>query len=449
MPIIRSLLLVATFALPSVALSAPKVLGTSPDGFLSIDKQNNLWGTNKTEGAYGQRIVKFERNGDGFIRTAYTSSLVKALKPKGSQVQHNVKGRIDQVWPLKDGNVLFMADVLGKGFLYKLNTKTNRVGNNKRLYNNRQAVLNVGERFDPVLKKKVHYKDVRALHQRSLLEATVAGKTVLFFAEYNVNHQRKPGGAGDAVALWKSTDMGDTWIKVVEWNLKGKHVISHIHGLKQNPYNGWIYILVGDSDKESGIIAWDGKSKPLPDNMPLAKIGLGVNYPGWRALTGSAVRTGDIVFTRKHCIWLPDYEPKTLGETVFGQQANHDLTKLKATSPIQYQRGSSPILAQTDAAGIVYWISYRSTANNGAYQAGGTGYLSRERIHVWTSEDEGSTWQAPIPIDIYNAYAAVPQNMMLTPWNTLIVGSRGLVFNRKASYTGSSVSIQLSKRRYN
>jgi hypothetical protein len=133
---------------------------------------------------------------------------------------------------------------------------------------------------------------------------------------------------------------------------------------------------------------------------------------------------------------------------IFGQQANHDLTKLKATSPIRYQKGSSPILAETDTNGTIYWISYRSTVN-GAYKVGSYSYLPGERIHVWTSEDQGSTWQAPIPINIYNTYAAVPQNIMVTSWNTLIVGSRGLVFNRRASYAGSSVSIQLSKRYYN
>jgi hypothetical protein len=431
-----SIILWAVFGLLPLAHASLTVLGTSQDGLLAVDKQGNLWGTNQKEGKFAQQVVKFTGKSVHFSRTGYSASLIKKLKPKGSNVAHNVEGHIAQVWPLPDGTVLFMAEVKAKSFLYKLNPKANSVGNNQKLhFNNKQAVMNVGERYDSTKKKRIHYEDIRGLHQRSLLVAKVAGKTVLFFGEYNIRAKRSPGRGNDAVALWRSTDMGNTWGRVVEWNTNGVHVVRHIHGLKQNPHNGWIYILFGDNDRESGIVAWDGVSKAIPNNTSLVKIGLN-KYKGWKAISGSQdMRAGDIVFTKNKCIWLPDIDFIGQGTLIYGQEANHNLTGFRATNPFYFGNGSSPIIAEIDSKGTIYWASFRAALNHSTTPP----TVTEKKVYLWSSTNSGFTWSLPVSIPVYNDWSSVPQNLFLSPWGTLVLGGRGVIFAPKGNVSGSSI----------
>ena len=421
----------------STVSAALSVVATGQDGFLAVDSQKNLWGTNEKEGKGAQQVVKFSGKRPNFIRKAFTGSLITHLKPKGSQVAHNFRGRVEQVWPLPDGNVLFMAGVNGKSYLYKLNPKKNTVGNNPAQgYNNKQAVMNVGERYSRVQKKTVHFPDIRGLHQRSLLVAKIAGKTVLFFGEYNVTPKKTLGGDGDAVGLWRSNNLGNTWSKVVEWNTNGVHTVDHIHGLKQNPYNGWIYILFGDDDKEPGIVAWNGVARAIPDNTPLASIGLNNRWAGWRAISGTQdVRTGDIVFTKDKCVWLPDRDLLSRETLIYGQQANHDLSGLKATNPFYFDNGVSPIIAEMDANGVIYWASFRTALN----------YLTNpptptaKKVFIWTSTNSGFTWSLPLKINVYSDWTSVPQSLFVSSWGDLVMGGNGLIFGPNGNSSGSSV----------
>jgi hypothetical protein len=431
--------------LSSVVCARPALLGTGQDGLFAIDKQANLWGTNEREGNYAQQIVKFIGKRPNFSRTVYSSSLIKNLKPKGGHTTHNQEGHVEQVWPLPNGMVLFMASVNGKSYLYKLNPNINSVGNDGvNNYKNKQAVMNVGERYSSVRKKNIHYKDIRALHERSLLVANVAGKTVLYFGEYNVSVPRVAGGAGDAVALWQSANMGDTWTKVVEWNTNGVHAVDHIHGLKQNPYNGWIYILFGDDDQEPGIVSWDGVSKAIPRNTPLAKIGLNSKYPGWRAISGSQnVRAGDIVFTKNKCVWIPDVDFISPHEVLYGQRANHDLTDLQSTSSVPFVNGLSAVIGEIDTKGVIYWASFRSDFDYSKNPPSPT----ETEVHLWTSTNSGLTWNNPLAnpplgIDVYNNWTSVPQNLFVSPWGELVLGGRGVIFDPSGNESGSAAYIR-------
>uniref|UniRef100_UPI001C4FF05D hypothetical protein n=1 Tax=Crenothrix polyspora TaxID=360316 RepID=UPI001C4FF05D len=376
-----AILLSVNFYWIPIAHAAASLVSVRTGGLYTKDSQGFLWGVNNANRG-AQNVVKFSGKRDQLKPTVYSGSFLPTLKAKDSNLAHNAEGYVDNIWPLPNGMVLFVAEIAGKNYLYKLNPKTNTVGNNKPStnkigYSNKQAVMNIGQR------KSIHHKDIRTLHQRSLLIATYKNQPpVLFFGEYNVNYTaRIDGKPGDEVALWKSTDLGDTWSKVITWNTKG-HQTDHIHGLRQNPYNGWIYILTGDKNKESGIIAWDGKSSPPPDNTTIANMG---KYKGWKSITNSEnVRTGDIVFTKNKCIWIPDVDFVGKNDNpnnnlhLHSQQANHDLSHLQVRGTLPYKNHISPILAHMDTNGTIYWASLRSKSS------------AEQKLHLWTSRNFGA-----------------------------------------------------------
>lgn len=142
--------------------------------------------------------------------------------------------------------------------------------------------------------------DVRIL--RGLLELTTdvpggGGKGTLLIGEYNVAKNRVAGSVNDRIRIMKSTDNGDTWTKVVEWNTNGVNQVGHIHAMKQDPYTGEVYICMGDSNGKSGIIKWDGSSA-WSDNKTLQEIG---NMTGFKVLTGSQrFRVCDVLFDQDY-----------------------------------------------------------------------------------------------------------------------------------------------------
>jgi hypothetical protein len=122
---------------------------------------------------------------------------------------------------------------------------------------------------------------------RGILELTRdlpagGGKGDLYFGEYNINRNRIPGSTNDRLRIMKSTDNGETWIKIMEWNTNGYNQVGHIHAMKQDPYTGEIYVCTGDNLNKAGIIKWNGVS-PWRDNATL---------PGLKTLTGFSVLTG-------------------------------------------------------------------------------------------------------------------------------------------------------------
>ncbi len=404
----------ALFAAPKLILPPPSPGSTVSTGLVArstqfIDSNGYLWGTDKDNGSEGRKIVKFSPNGNPV--TVYESTYTELLKPKGSDVTlgPNSYSVVREIWPLPDGNFIFstMNGNNQKGYLYKLRTNKDGipvsiVGNNAPDFNNKQAIMNIGERSDYEQPDQIH-----VLHQSSLSVATINGATVLFFGEYNVNKNRTPGGANDWVALWKSTDLGDSWSKVIEWNTNGQHQTSHIHGVRYNPYNQWIYILFGDKDIESGIVAWDGVSPVPPDNTALSQMG---NYPGWKSITGSQdVRAGDIVFTPTRCVWLPDVDAVPEGG-LFGQRANHDLSEHEATGPVLVLNNIPPIMGYRDEVnGNIYWSSFRTQTST-----------TEQKMHLWTSNNDGVTWDLAAKIDNYRTITSMPHSLFIDSGSELV-----------------------------
>jgi hypothetical protein len=414
------------FFLGSTVYAAPSLLfsGSSAESLDAIDDQGNFWGSDELNGLEARQVVKYSAvRGSVTPIISYSGSLIDNLTPKGSSVANGPwNGYVEQIWPLPDGSVLFSTIIAPNqyGYLYKLNPSTNSVGNNPPNYNNKQAVMNMGERGNG------RVADVRTLHHRSLLVGTVGGATVLFYGEYNLNATQP------RVALWKSTTMGDTWTRVIEWNAVG-HQTRHIHAVVQNPYNQWIYILFGDPGSDAGIVAWDGVSVPPPDNTPLNQIG---SYSGWRSLTGSqAVRTGDLVFTpppNGKCIWIPDVDSVNPGESLYSQRANYDLSGLEAIGKIPYTNGIPPILGYRDeVSGNIYWSSFRLDG-------------AENKIHIWSSNDSGLTWSLASKADTYNNWGAVPHNIYIAPWGELVISARDLEFVPNGLSNGSSAYFSVS-----
>ena len=382
--------------------------GSTARSIQFTDSNGDLWGTNEltAEGNAGRKLVKFSGIPNG-APVIFENTFTEALKPKGSNqalgFPTDAYSVIHEVWQLPDGNLLFSTvdGNLDKGYLYKLRTSSGSVGNNAPTFDNKQAVMNIGER------NGVHPTGIRTLHQASLSVATIKDQTVLFLGEYNVNTSRVTGASNDWVGVWKSTDLGDTWSKVVEWNTNGQHQTYHIHGIRYNPYNQWVYLLLGDDTAESGIIAWDGFSAAPPDNTPLNLIG---TYPGWKALTTSpSFRTGDIVFTPTQCVWIPDTDVTPAGG-LFGQRANHDLTGDTKTAAVPYVDAIPPIFGYRDqSTGNIFWASFRI---DGA---------AEQTIHLWTSSDSGTTWDLASKAINYHVGTALPHSLFKAPWGQLVL----------------------------
>ena len=219
--------------------------------------------------------------------------------------------------------------------------------------------------------------------------------------------------------------MGNTWSIAFEWNRLAQQTF-HIHSVIQNPFNGWIYILFGDYDAESAIVAWDGKSPAKQsDNPSPAQM---KNYPGWKSIAGSKrVKTGDLTFTPPaptgtgKAIWIPDVDSLqatddfTGGDTqkskgvLYSQQANYDLTGLRATGAIpSYKKGFSPILGTRSAqSGNIYWSSFRISNN--------TLPVPAKEIYLWRSIDSGLHWTRDVKAPVYpeegGDFTSIPSDM--------------------------------------
>lgn len=145
--------------------------------------------------------------------------------------------------------------------------------------------------------------NVRALTERSFCDAVVAGVSVIYYGEYNVNPLASGGNAEDKVVLWKSLDQGLTWSEVTRWNTGGSNNIRHIHCVKQFVDNGPIYVCVGDTNIQSGIYKWDGATS-WPINTSFVDL---VQSAGLTAVYGrQAYRAVDLAYFDGEIYWASD-----------------------------------------------------------------------------------------------------------------------------------------------
>ena len=148
-----------------------------------------------------------------------------------------------------------------------------------------------------------HRPHVRIL-TRGLTAGYIAGRRALMLSTYNVavvNGAATDGSIGDAVYLAASFDDGKTWQRINGWNWNfetgvGSHTIRHFHSVRYDQWRDCWWIAGGDTDAESCLIRWDGKTAG-PGNVSPAQMQAG-SVPGWDCRTGSQRwRAVDIMVT--------------------------------------------------------------------------------------------------------------------------------------------------------
>lgn len=334
---------------------------------------------------------------------------------------------------LSSGAVLFVVkDGAGKHYLYRTSTDRTTVGSGSTA-TDLHAVLHIGE------KAGVHPIDIRALHARSFLEYQVPGSITknILFAEYNVNGSRVNGSTNDWVRVWRSTDDGQTWAVLLEFNSDGSHrQLSHIHAIVQDPYTGLIYFCAGDAvqDGVDGrcILSWDGVSAaPAANTNPAAYAAT----PGWRYVcTGEPSRVGDLGFTPTHMYGLSDClqeatDPATIGfSSIVVDKALQWVSRSNLPGRIDYL---PPFILASDGVHI--------------YCAGMISAGSAEQcIFLWASGDGGVSWRICAKFENYTATGVI-QNFFYDAARGVFVlaghAGHGIQFVSTAQATTEGVGI--------
>lgn len=167
-----------------------------------------------------------------------------------------------------------------KAFLYKSVDNGANWGNNYPAFDNKAPVSRVG--YDG----STHIDAVTILGERGFTEVVEGGKTYYVYGEYNV----KGSGAQD-VALNVSHDFGTTWTRSIFFSSA-----RHIHFVKQDPYHGYIWVGLGDSLSQAGIVRLDSILMSIPVGTTHAQI---ANKQGCKIFTG----------LRRYCTTDLHFEP--------------------------------------------------------------------------------------------------------------------------------------------
>lgn len=198
---------------------------------------------------------------------------------------------------------------------------------------------------------------VRPISDRSILDATVQGGRVLFYAEYNVN----PLGTGTTpeskLVLWRSNDSGSTWTEVTRWNTAGVNNTRHMHCIKQFEPNGAIYVCFGDTDPQSAIVRWDGVTAwPINTSWQDLPVSEGLKVFFGR----QAARAVDLVESDGRIYYLNDTYSAKRGDASDNAMWSFkpDLTDFRIeSSPTSLVAEHAGWLGCKDSQGRVFFIS--------------------------------------------------------------------------------------------
>lgn len=215
------------------------------------------------------------------------------------------------------------------------------------------------------------------------------GTGTLLIGEYNnTGLTRTAGGTNDRVRILKSTDNGEHWSVIMNWNTDGaNNNVKHIHSIKQDPYSGYVYITTGDANAKAGIIRWDGATA-WTDNLSIAGINA---VEGFKSVTGSQRhRTVGMIFTSGYMFTFTDSNTST--DPSFTEQGIWKVSKdLQSWTRVDNSITSyDPMHVGwygENINGTLIWTTAREYVN-------GTYAWAKQNILVYASMDNGKTWKA-------------------------------------------------------
>lgn len=130
--------------------------------------------------------------------------------------------------------------------------------------------------------------------------------------------------------VYRSTDNGLTWSLVYTWGTAGDHQLRHFHGIRYNPYNGYIYLLAGDTDTELGVMAFDPAIVPDIGDTAVASVNAIDGAYSTQANTQS-VRFVDVLFDKSYLYGTSDSQTSTDTQGIF--RLPHDLSSVARVHP--------------------------------------------------------------------------------------------------------------------
>ena len=289
-------------------------------------------------------------------------------------------GKIVNAWPVTNGDILMMtrASLVDTYHLFRLKANNNAMGvassvGSDASYSNKKAILDIGRL---VQGSGAHSVGITALSNRSFCEATINNAKVYLFAEYNINGARVSGSTDDQVRVWKSTDSGANWTKLLEFNTDGTHKISHFHAVIQDPYTKWVYFLTGDIGTENSIIAWDGVSAAPAANSALSVF---ATTAGWKVISGSELnRHTDLCFGPAGIYSIPDADTEayeTTSTAYVGVTLPKTLDFVSMVTTVSRLDLIPPLMAVRSSQGWAAFVSFRTTG------------AAEDYLHLWIQDD--------------------------------------------------------------
>jgi len=414
-------------ALASIGLSRSNVVGVQSsttkkiaifDGMsrvaarfphLTINPLNTYVGTDTTTGSYARRVVEYKGDIVGtptsractdhaLLKNTSGASLLTALDSGGAGglILHGI-------WLLHDGSVFFVMHLenADTAFAYVTNAARTSVSGPAGA---NCAVMDIGT------KGGTQYAGVRMFTDASFCEIydNRTGTYTLLFAEYNVAAGRSKNSANDFARVMKSTDAGQTWSVLLEFNDaggSGNHVINHFHGVRQDPYTGNVYFMTGDATGERYIIGWDGTSSPPAANSSIATLAA---TAGWTVTIDTELcRITDILFAPTYNYSLPDSDSESNDTTSI---ANNIMLYDKSCAWISKlgridgrKDNIPPAVGCRTPDGLSFILSFRT----GAFADS-----ADNNLYLWGSADSGQTWRliAKLATGTPTSRTAVPSN---------------------------------------
>lgn len=231
--------------------------------------------------------------------------------------------------------------------------------------------------------------DVQMLSSRNLCRLNIAtpegdNQGKLLLGEYNINTARVEGGNDDRVRIMVSSDNGDTWSKLVEWNTNEANQIGHVHAILQDPYTGYVYICTGDANNKAAIIRWDGSANWADNKTPTELNAI----TGFDVITGAQKhRTVDLLFTEDYMFSFSDVNEtnNATGDESGIWRISKDLsTQTRVNNDIFTYDPMHVGWFGAKIDGALVFTTARETAT-------GNGWTELNTI-IYTSLDNGVTW---------------------------------------------------------